>query len=640
MFLFKDYEKFGIKKEKESHVKMEKKKMMKKKKRKMRGHLSLLLLSSSSSSLSPVIMSQIYELPGDGPPIAELPGHCLPAELPGDEEHMVASNRGLYTEEHMVASDKGSFSSDLLPTPFSAFSALSSHASLKPSPLNFSRPRPVESTSYNFGSSAGPIPEYETVEHGHVITKPARIDHAQEGEKKHVDAEETRSDDNDDDSDDGVMTPGADSRVYENPMLENIRRSSLDSASIGGASIDDAIPSPIKTYADLREMKTLRDSTDGASMDQAMPPSIRKLQGASMTNSPSDSIFEDFATPPGTTCPKQQYRTDSLPKDRESFDSVAPPSFARPMHPLARMDTTSSMASSFDEAAPPPVSTSRHQLSHRDIESSRGVKKGSSVMEPAFGIPSRNAARTDPRFDNSGPRVHVYKPYLDYASSIRTNETCDESEPRHVNMGAENDRRNSESSSISDFAFNGRLGWNPRRNTIPAKDNQRHQRWTAPLKLVTSRTKGKEKHQQAPSQIPQEQSAERQDSTTASGHSILSPTTSASSTKTGSSGGSSKPPIPPRIPRIIKRTSLDQMSEHVVVVAAAPSSQAENTSDRGSMSSNEWTSSEIDTSTLSVEKIHKLKKKGINPALYLEMQNARKGKSKWISPLQGNSFIS
>lgn len=63
-------------------------------------------------------------------------------------------------------------------------------------------------------------------------------------------------------------------------------------------------------------------------------------------------------------------------------------------------------------------------------------------------------------------------------------------------------------------------------------------------------------------------------------------------------------------------------------------------SDRGSESSNEWTSSEVDTSGLSVEKIHKLKKKGINPALYVEMQNARKGKSKWISPLQGNSFIS
>jgi hypothetical protein len=63
-------------------------------------------------------------------------------------------------------------------------------------------------------------------------------------------------------------------------------------------------------------------------------------------------------------------------------------------------------------------------------------------------------------------------------------------------------------------------------------------------------------------------------------------------------------------------------------------------SDRGSESSNEWTSSEVDTSGLSVEKIHKLKKKGINPALYVEMQNARKGKNKWISPLQGNSFIS
>lgn len=60
---------------------------------------------------------------------------------------------------------------------------------------------------------------------------------------------------------------------------------------------------------------------------------------------------------------------------------------------------------------------------------------------------------------------------------------------------------------------------------------------------------------------------------------------------------------------------------------------------RGSVSSNEWAASEVDTSVLSAEKLRKLKKKGINPALYIEMKAARKGKSKWLSPLQGNSFV-
>jgi hypothetical protein len=52
----------------------------------------------------------------------------------------------------------------------------------------------------------------------------------------------------------------------------------------------------------------------------------------------------------------------------------------------------------------------------------------------------------------------------------------------------------------------------------------------------------------------------------------------------------------------------------------------------------EWKSSDHDTSGLTVEQIHKLKKKGINPALYAEMQEARKGK-KWLSPLVGNTYI-
>jgi len=50
-----------------------------------------------------------------------------------------------------------------------------------------------------------------------------------------------------------------------------------------------------------------------------------------------------------------------------------------------------------------------------------------------------------------------------------------------------------------------------------------------------------------------------------------------------------------------------------------------------------WQASTFDTSVLSAKEIAKLKKKGINPALYLEMKAARKGKG--LSPLVGNSYI-
>ena len=52
-----------------------------------------------------------------------------------------------------------------------------------------------------------------------------------------------------------------------------------------------------------------------------------------------------------------------------------------------------------------------------------------------------------------------------------------------------------------------------------------------------------------------------------------------------------------------------------------------------------WSSSEYDISGLSAAELKKLRKKGINPALYAEMKAARKGKGKWVGPLVGNTFI-
>ncbi|KAI4721737.1 hypothetical protein E4T48_01916 [Aureobasidium sp. EXF-10727] len=587
--------------------------------------------------------SQVYELPGDLPPVAELAGEYLPTELPAN---------GSFTEDHHGESrgppaglmPPTRHSNDLLPTPFSAFSAISSNPSLKPSPLNFSRPnfsrpRPVEATSYNFGSQAGPIPEYDPANRP-TLSDPAQNLHGFHLEETNVDEEE---------NDDGDRTPAPSVMTYTD---EYTSRHSMDGASIGGASIDEAVPPPIRTYADLSDMQT-----DGT---EATPRAVHALRSSERFNhhfstlniSRGDSIYEDFPIPPGTVAPEEQFRKDSQalpPHVRAIVDDATPSSSGQSTHPLTRMNTTSSIASSFDEAAPPPVSIRRRQLPHTDTESSRGTKSSNqtkssrvdSVVDPSPSIPPGNVARKEPLPESGAPKLLIYKPYLDYASSQPSSatRTPTSQEESISNSGIDSDRRYSstasETSSVADFAFDGQLGWNSRSDSIPAKEVQRQQRWsgsfTNPLKLVTSRPKGKEK-QQTPMPTMHEQPS-RQSSNTSSQY-ALSPASSRASTGTGSSASSRAPTIPARVPRIIKRTSIDQMSEHVNPW------QGESMSDRGSVSSNEWTSSEVDTSSLSVEKIHKLKKKGINPALYIEMQNARKGKNKWISPLQGNSFIS
>ena len=602
--------------------------------------------------LNPVMsqMNQVFELPGDLPPVAELPAEFLPAEL-SDHESVSENDHG-NPRGPSASLMPAPYSHDLLPTPFSAFSAISSNPSLKPSPLNFScpnfsRPRPVESTSYNFGSQAGPIPEYDP-NNRPTLSEPVQARPASHHEEDN---------DNEEESNDSDRTPAPSFITY---TQEDTPRHSLDGASIGGASIDDAIPPPIRTYADIRDMQLPRHSIDGDSIDEAAPPAIRGAlrsgafnhEFSTLNTSRGDSIYEDFPTPPGKKSPKEQFRKDSqaLPTSiREDVNDATPLSFGRSTHPLARVNTTSSMASSFDEAAPPPVSTRRHHLLHRDTESSKGTKSSNqtkdsrvdSVVDPSPSIPPKSVARQQPAAESSAPKLLIYKPYVDYASSQRSDSTrtAASQEQSKRNSGTDSERRyslaDSESSSVSDFALNGQLGWNPRNNTSAGKEAQRQQRWSAPLtnplKLVTSRSKGKEKQHTPMPTVPQEPS--RQGSN-ASSQNALSPASSRGSTGTGSSASSRAPTIPARMPRIMKRTSIDQMSQHVNPW------QGETMSDRGSESSNEWTSSEVDTSGLSVEKIHKLKKKGINPALYVEMQNARKGKNKWISPLQGNSFIS
>ena len=98
---------------------------------------------------------------------------------------------------------------------------------------------------------------------------------------------------------------------------------------------------------------------------------------------------------------------------------------------------------------------------------------------------------------------------------------------------------------------------------------------------------------------------------------------------------------------IMKRVSVDQQSERMSY--STDRDQVEDTASHHTVSEDgdssieigdEWRSSDYDTSGLTDKQIRKLIRKGVNPALYAEMEAAKKkGKNKLIGPLLGNSFL-
>jgi len=119
--------------------------------------------------------------------------------------------------------------------------------------------------------------------------------------------------------------------------------------------------------------------------------------------------------------------------------------------------------------------------------------------------------------------------------------------------------------------------------------------------------------------------------------------------------------LPEKAPRILKRTSVDQQSERASSIASSTDTDTATTRTSGGRTAgwedsrshhtaseigdkqagggSEWKSSEYDVSGLSEKKLAKLKKKGINPQLYMEMKAARGGKGKLVGPLVGNTYI-
>jgi hypothetical protein len=115
--------------------------------------------------------------------------------------------------------------------------------------------------------------------------------------------------------------------------------------------------------------------------------------------------------------------------------------------------------------------------------------------------------------------------------------------------------------------------------------------------------------------------------------------------------------LPEKAPRIVKRTSVEQQSERASSISSSidtattrtsggrtagwEDTRSHHTATEGSQAGggSEWKSSEFDVSGLSEKKLAKLKKKGINPQLYMEMKAARGGKGKLVGPLVGNTYI-
>lgn len=106
-------------------------------------------------------------------------------------------------------------------------------------------------------------------------------------------------------------------------------------------------------------------------------------------------------------------------------------------------------------------------------------------------------------------------------------------------------------------------------------------------------------------------------------------------------------------PRIVKSTSVEQQIERAnslssIHTAATQTSlgrvagwedSRSNHAPSESGEKKDWKSSEYDVSGLSEKKLAKLKKKGINPQLYMEMKAARGGKGRLVGPLVGNTYI-
>jgi len=339
--------------------------------------------------------------------------------------------------------------------------------------------------------------------------------------------------------------------------------------------------------------------------------------------------------------------------------------------------TEENQESSGDDAAPPPVV----RTSTLGSGSVSGTDSASASSRELSSFYTANSQRPVSNSSQSGA-TWIYKPYAESfnssnlnfnsdASSIFTTTTTSEDFTDGGDASSIAESAITSHSSISDFAFDGRMGWNPRANPPPSQADQERQRWVqpqsqpqlpaplqvpgpgpqraisrganAPIPVATEPPNSSNSNSNhSSSTLSARSTTDLQPSTTHqttnSGISATSATSGTSSTPSSQRGLQSARPVPRIADNIVKRTSFDQQSLRIT-----PERSNSSASTSGSISSTEWQGSDFDISGLSPEKIAKLKKKGINPALYAEMKQARKGQGKgkrWVSPLTGNTFLS
>lgn len=683
-----------------------------------------------------------------------------------------------------------------IPTPYSEISSIST-SSLRPSPLNFSRPRPggrgKSQHSFVLGGNQG---GYGRNSGDGGARRSADVG----GGGWKWDREQSR--------DEGVgevkkRPSTSDGTVPLVVPLRERRRSSVDTVDLtqdvsvarggvqmrwkgygdrgdgdgdGGGNADDGI-----------EDGAVRNSADtyDLDLDLALPPAIpprgprhatQGLADEHIQNLYANTDLEDASDTETETETETETDKDSLPAARvdsydpidvppsflprltrlppdprrpslESFDSAAPP----PIRSLPSQSTFGSSSirgrrpsiESFDSVAPPPISTVRTHSSSQVNLNLRSPGQSKIPSTPAWGGNGKSkdkgkgkgkgketARSMQPDYTAPTPQTWIYRPYflsdsaasttsLDSQATTTTHETqhthhtADSLESGHTadteaadgDGDADADTASLSNSSMSDFAFDGQWGWNPRRPAEGARTaDASRQRWSnpqnvlhtpgavpAPLavhggvpggarrvdggakrtgtgegdgekEVVTvdggegvagaggvprlgrtgngSGAVGTRKGMKVLKKVASNTSADS-NGTNTSNHSQ----TSSTNQNPDSTTRTTAPAPPPKHPRIIKRTSFSQMSEHIDLFSSTQTSTSLSDSGSGSLSSGskEWRASDADTSGLSVEQIHKLRKKGINPALWAEMQAAKKGGKKGararVGVLGGNAFI-
>ncbi|KAF2223365.1 hypothetical protein BDZ85DRAFT_108279 [Elsinoe ampelina] len=425
------------------------------------------------------------------------------------------------------------------------------------------------------------------------------------------------------------------------------------------------------------------------------PPSA--LASPTLEKSPTfeNSPFIDHAFRPQLRI-NQTYQSqsshESRDRDHESRDGDKTPP--------ARYDTDNQSYDDDDDAAPFPV-----------------IRTYADRQELPFNLQSNN------------PQTWIYKPYADSVVSSRDSDA--DSTMSEETMTTNDTDSIAEStttgySEASDFAFDGRMGWNPTQR--PSQAERERQRWAAPVVRPPQEERQRSFN---PNTGYRDRDDYRTRGTQSNGHattssnreSWLSDSSNGTATTRGSNerpgvsnshvddrhdyhanvrsdvgsnvtahsyahanAQSNSAPITRKAHRDIFEAAAERKGSLHAPVNGAPGQLARsgsNATDQAnrpnnsrrptalssnasrfnssngtngmprpshvssnsssSLNSEDWRGSEVDISALSPEKIKKLEKKGINPALYLEMKQARGGgkkKSGFVGVLTGNSFLS